>query len=467
MRTAALASVFGLLLAAAFASGGKLKLRELDYLPGGPPASMPRVAEGPPDPARKKRIDDLASDDWRTREKAGRELARLGARALPHLRKALLSTDSPEVQRRLSVLVRKMDRERLVEPKRVTLKVKDKAPKEVFDEIARQTGYRIEFGGGPDGKHSFEFENTPFWQAVDAVANAAGLTAIAEYEDDAVRVYNNESSNPYVAYAGPFRLLATNIQSNRNVQLSGISRRGGNSNAHEYLNLSMQIQSEPKNPMLGVTQPELTEAKDEHGGSLLPPRERNVYYGPNYANGNFRGHNTYMSVNLTRGDRAATTIKTLKGRVGVILLAGTVPDVVVADALKAKKKTFVGRTAQIELEGVEEDPNQKGVYKVSFTAKRQGPTDPNRNDDYQWSNSLWQRLELTDEKGQRYFCHGPTTQNNNGLGTVQLVVQFGADDRRTGRPNPAKLGKPAKFTLNEWLTVTHEVNFEFKDIPLP
>jgi hypothetical protein len=466
MRTAALASVFGLLLLATFASGGRLKLRELDYLPGAPPASMPRVAEGAPEPAVKKLIDDLGSDDWRTREKAGRDLAALGDKALPHLRKALLATDDPEVQRRLSVLVRKMDRERLVEPKRVTLSAKDRTPKQIFDEISRQTGYKIEFGGGPEGKHSFEFDKTPFWQAMDAVANAAGLMVYAEYEDDTVRVYNNEVLNPYLAYSGPFRFVATNINSNRSVQLSGISRRGDSGRVSEYMNLSMQIQSEPKNPMLGVTQPELTEAKDEFGGSLLPPKERRSY-SPGYVNGNYRGHNSYVSVNLVRGDRAATKIKSLKGRVGVVLLAGTVPDIVVTDVLKAKKKAVVGRSVQIDLDGVAEDPNQKGVYQVSFTAKRQGPTDPNRNDDYQWSNSLWQRLELTDAKGNRYFCHGPTTQNNNGLGTVQLVVQFGPDDRRTGRQSKVKPGPPAKFTLNEWLTVTHEVNFAFKDIPLP
>lgn len=465
MRTAALASVFGLLLVAAFANGGKLKERDI-YLPGAPPASMPRVAEGNPDAALKQLIDDLGSEDWRTREKAGRDLAQLGGKALPHLRKALLETDNPEVQRRLAVLVRKMDRERLVEPKRVTLSVKDKSAKDTFAEISKQTGYRIEYGGGPEGKHSFDFDKAPFWQAIDAVASAAGLTVYAEYDDDTVRVYNNESANPHVAYSGPFRFLATNIQSNRSVQLSNINRRGGNGHINEYINLSMQIQSEPKNPMLGVMQPELTEAKDEYGGSLLPPRERNAY-SHGYMNGNIRGHNTYVSVNLARGDRAATTIKKLKGRVAVVLLAGTMSDIVVTDVLKAKKKSVVGRTAQIDLEGVDEDPNQKGVYRVSFTAKRQGPLDPNRNDDYQWSNSLWQRLELTDEKGNRYFCHGPTTQNNNGLGTVQLVAQFGPDDRRTGRQNPAKPGPPAKFTLNEWLTVTHEVNFEFKDIPLP
>lgn len=463
MRATALTAVFGVLIVATFAVGGKEK-----ELPApAPPAAAPRVADAPPDAALKQMIDDLGSDDWRAREKAGRDLAARGEKALPHMRTAMLATDSPEVQRRLAVLVRKMDRDRLVEPKRVTLAAKDQTPKQLFDEIAKQTGYKIEFGGGgPDTKHSFDFNGTPFWQAVDAVANAAGYTVSAEYDDSSIRVYNQDATNPYVAYAGPFRFLATSINTSRSVQLSGLSKRGANPRATEYMNLSFQVQSEPKNPMLGVTQPELLEAKDDLGGSLLPPQERNNSRVSNYMNGGSRGHNTYMSVNLTRGDRAATTLKALKGRVGVVLLAGTVPEVVVADPLKAKKKSFVGRTSEIELDAVDEDANQKGVYLVSLTAKRRGPTDPDRNDHYVWSQGLWQRLELFDDKGNKYFCYGPTTHNNNNE-SVQLVLQFGPDDRRTGRPGPNKLGAPAKLVLNEWLTVTHEVTFEFKDIPLP
>jgi hypothetical protein len=463
MRTTALTAVFGLLIVATFAVGGKKEERE--FLPV-PPSTTPRVADGPPDPATKQLIDDLGSDDWRTREKAGRDLAAKGEMALPHLRKAMLATDSPEVQRRLAVLVRKMDHDRLVEPKRVTFTAKDRTAKQIFDEIAKQTGYRIEFGGGTDLKHSFEFNNTPFWQAADAVAEAAGFTVYAEYADDTIRVYNQDTINPHVAYAGPFRFLATNINSNRSVQLSNISKRGDNQRTNEYMNLSFQIQSEPKNPMLGITQPELSEAKDDLGGSLLPPQERNNFRSSNYLGNGGRGHNTYMSVNLSRGDRAATTIKSLKGRVGVVLLAATVPELLIADPLKVKKKSFVGRTSEIELEATDEDANQKGVYLVALNAKRRGPTDPDRNDHYAWSQSLWQRLELCDDKGNKYFCYGPTHHNNNNE-TVQLVLQFGPDDRRTGRPAPNKLGPPAKLVLNEWLTVTHEVNFAFKDIPLP
>lgn len=481
MRITAVTAVFGLLIVTTFAIGGKEE-RELPALPVVPPPPPPgagsgpnsgpdasRPAEGKPDPAIAQMIEDLGSDDWRTREKAGRDLTAKGEKALPQMRKAMLATDNPEVQRRLAILVRKLDRERLTEPKRVTLTAKDQTPKQIFDEIAKQTGYRLEFGGGgPETKHSFEFKNTPFWQAMDAVANAAGFTVYAEYDDDTIRVYNQDSTNPYVAYAGPFRLLATNISTNRSVQLSGISKRGGTPRANEYMNLNFQIQSEPKNPMLGIMQPELLEAKDELGGSLLPPQERNNIRS-NYFNGGYRGHNTYMSVNLTRGDRAATTLKSLKGRVGVVLLSATVPELVVTDPLKVKKKSFTGRTTELEVEGVDEDANQKGVYLVSLVAKKRGQNDPDQlrgNEDYIWSQSLWQRMELFDEKGNKYFCYGPTVHNNNN-GSVQLVVQFGPNDRRTGRPGAAKLGPPAKFTLNEWLTVTHEVNFEFKDIPLP
>src|SRR5262249_42672059 len=142
-----------------------------------------------------------------------------------------------------------------------------------------------------------------------------------------------------------------------------INKRGGGQRPYEYMNMSFQVQSEPKNPMLGIMQPEILEAKDDLGGSLLPPQERNNYRS-NYFNGGYRSHNTYKNINPARGDRAATTMKTLKGRVAVVLLAGTVAEVEVTDALKTKKKTFVGRQSEIEFEGVDEDANQKGVYLV-------------------------------------------------------------------------------------------------------
>ncbi len=458
MRTTATTAVFGLLIVATFAAGEKNG-------PVEPPAAPANRADAAPDAVIKRLIEDLGSDDWRKREKAGRDLAATGEAALPHLRTALLATDSPEAQRRLSVLVRKIDRDRLVEPKRVTLAVKDRTAKQVLDEIAKQTGYRIEFNDNSARKHSFEFDGTPFWQAVDAVANAAGCTVFEGYGDETVRVYNQDQLPPLVAYAGPFRFLATNISSSRSVQLSGVSKRGDNPRTNEYMNLSFQIQSEPKNPMIGITQPELSEAKDDLGASLIPPADGNNFRTSQYFNGGSRGHNTYMSLNLSSAGRTATTIKSLKGRVGIVLLSGTVPELVIADPLKVKKKEFVGRTTDVELSGADEDANQKGAYRVTLTAKRSGAAESNRHD-HMWVQGLPQRFELLDEKGNKYFSYGSTEMDANN-DTVQMTLMFGSEDRSNGRRNPNKLGPPVKLVLNEWLTITHEVHFAFKDIPLP
>jgi hypothetical protein len=428
---------------------------------------MPMVAEGPGDATTERLIKDLGAEDWRVRENAGRELVQRGERALPYMRRALAGTDNPEVQRRLAVLVRRMDSDRLVAPKRVTLSAKNRTAKQLVDDLAQQTGYKLELGEQPDVKHSLEFDNTPFWQAIDAVASAAGLTVFTDQEDGTVRIINHDVSNPHVAYAGPFRFLATSIQSSRNLQLSGISKRGGQERVSEYMNLSFQVNSEPKNPMLGLSQPELLAATDNLGGSLLPPREQSGYeYRSGYYNHGSRSHNLSLGVNLVRGDRGATSIKTLKGKVRVELLSGTVPEVVVPDPLKVAKRTFNGRSTDLEVTEVKEDANQKGVYTANVTARSHVPVDPRRGDDYAWAHNIHQRLELGDENGNRYFSYGPQ-QTNNLQGALQMTMMFGPEDRRAGRPGPVKLGPPTRLVLTEWLTVTHEVTFEFKDIPLP
>ena len=277
-------------------------------------------------------------------------------------------------------------------------------------------------------------------------------------------MYNQDALNPYVAYAGPFRFLATNIHSNKSVQLSGISRTGGGTNRSEYMNLNFQIQSEPKNPMLGVTQAQVISAVDEFGASLAPPKDpNNRSY---YENRGMRGHNTYGNLNLTRGGgKDATTIKSLKAKIGIILLSGTSPEIAIADPLKVKAKTFVGRTIELDFASFVEDPNNKGNYVLEVTMKKVGTGAGNgEREDYNWSNNIWNKIELLDANGGRYQTYGPNNFNNNGA-AVQMTLPYNPNDRRTGQK--LKLGPPVKLLVNEWLSITHEVTFEFKDIPLP
>lgn len=469
MRIVAGWAVLGVLIVGVLAAAG----RDVELLPAAPPAAAPSVADVPADPVTDALIADLGSADYKAREKAGKALAVQGEKALPALRHALTTTENPEVARRVSALVRKMDHERLVAPKRVTLSMKDKPAKTIFDEIARQTGYKIDFQvGGRNGdereaKHTFAFDDTPFWVAVDTVAEAAGVGVYTDYDSDAVQINSySETHNPHVAYAGPFRLLATGIGSNKNRQLSGLNRRGFTPHAPENINLSFQVQSEPKNPILGASPAELLVATDETGSSLVPPKtDNNNGYSSRsgYYNSGSRGHNATGNVQLVRAGKDATTVKSLKGKIGIVLLAGTSPEVTILDPVKASKKKLLGRSVEVDYDSTTEVAGQAGQYSISLTIKRLGGSDDPNQVDYNWSNTVWQKLELVDAKGGRYRSYGPNSSNNNG-NSVQMTIQFAPDNRRGV---PQKLGPPVKLVFNEWHQVTQEVTFEFKDVPLP
>ena len=476
MRSAAILATIGVLGAGVLAFGAKGEIR---FFGAVIPPSSANVAPTPPDPETAKLIEALGSENYREREKAGQTLETKGEKVLPDLRRAMNTTDNPEISRRLAVLVRRMDYDHLVAPKRVTLTLKDKTAKAAFDEISKQTGYRIEFnggggglpgpgGGGPggDAKHNFEFDKTPFWVAIDRIAEVSGLNVNADYGDDAVHVNAyQDSHNPHVSYAGPFRFIATGINSSRNVQLSGISKRGFQNRSSESVGLSFQVYSEPKNPILGTLPAEVLVAKDENGGNLVPPKDpnNNNFRSSNYYQNSYRGHNAYGNLSLVRSSKDATSIKTLKGKMGIILLAGVVPEVVIADPLKVKNKKVAGRTAEVTLDSVTEVMGQPGQFTVVVTVSKLGVEDQN-NIDYNWSNSIWQKLELVDASGKKYFTYGPNQINNTNGQSVQLTLPFSTNNRQG---QPEKLGPPVKFVLNEWLQVTHDVTFEFKDIPLP
>jgi hypothetical protein len=464
MRTAAGWAIMGILVAGMLAQGAK----ERRFF-GAIIAPVPSVAVAPPNAEIAKLIQQLGSESYREREKAGQTLEAKGENVLPDLRRALNTSDNPEVTRRLSVIVRRMDHERLVAPKRVTFTMKDKTAKTAIEEISKQTGYKVQFdGGGPggaggDAKYSFDFDKTPFWVAMDKIADMANLNLNSDYGDDLIHINSyQDSHNPHLCYAGPFRFVATGINSNRNVQLSGISKRGFQNRSSETMNLSFQVYSEPKNPILGTLPAEVITAVDETGGNLVPPKDPNQFRNSYYNNGNYRGHNAYGNVNLVRGNKDATTIKTLKGKMGIILLSGVVPEVVINDPLKTKAKTIAGRTAEVAFDSFTEVAGQKDHYTLILTVKRLGNQDPN-NIDYNWANSVWQKLDVLDGSGKKYSTYGPNAINNNGQ-SVQLTIQYGNQNRRGEQE---KLGPPVKVVLNEWLQVTHDVTFEFKEVPLP
>jgi hypothetical protein len=77
--------------------------------------------------------------------------------------------------------------------------------------------------------------------------------------------------------------------------------------------------------------------------------------------------------------------------------------------------------------------------------------------DYSWMNSLYQRIELQDDKGNKFAIVG-NSWGNNSPGSIQMTTTFALH----GKGGPA-----SKLIYYRWATVQHDLVFEFKDLPLP
>lgn len=405
-------------------------------------------------------VEQLGDKNFRIRQAAGRALEDFGDEALPTLRGVLDSSDE-EVRRRAEVLVQKIERNALLSPKRVSISMKDRSIEDVVKELARQSGYKLQYQGGQPRKISIDLQNVSYWQALEKICNDGHLSPGFDDQQGIVYLYQQNTISPYTHHAGPFRVVAQNFNYSRYINLSNIPRNGSDPNSNPYdnsLNFGFLIQSEPKVPILAIGLPKLTRAEDENGVSLLPrlheDSQANVAFYE--GNGMYRNFQHSTGVAMAKPAKDAATAKVIKGKVAVTLLASTKPDVVIDKIAPGKKKlTGTGQSAEIEIEEITE---QNKVWMITMIVKRQLRN--GEAQDFNWMNSVPQKLELYDEKGQKFQSQGVTNFINNTPGSVHATYQFAP-------LNNATMGKATKLVLVEWLTLQHEVEFEFKDLPLP
>jgi hypothetical protein len=116
------------------------------------------------------------------------------------------------------------------------------------------------------------------------------------------------------------------------------------------------------------------------------------------------------------------------------------------------RKTTVG-DLDFTIEEVKKLPNNQ--YSIRFSAANKG--NPN---DYGWTNSIYQRIELQDAAGNKFQNYG-SNWNSGGPGGMTLTMTYGSPG------GLAKSSEPTKFVFMHWVTKQHEINFVFRDIPLP
>jgi hypothetical protein len=404
-------------------------------------------------------IAKLGDKNFRVRQAAGKALEDRGEEALPVLRQAL-GNDDEEIRQRVEVLTQKIERSVLLTPKRVSISMKDRPIDEVVKELARQTGYKLQYQGGQPRKISVDMENATYWKVLEKICNDGRLYPGFDEQQGLVFLYQQDTISPYTYHAGPFRFVATNFNYNRYVNLANLPRNGQdpNNNFDNNLNFSFMIQAEPKVPLLGVSAPRLTKAEDENGISLLPRHYENEgAYTVQYfdGGGQFRNFQHSTGVQMSKPAKDATRAKIIKGKVTVTLLSATKADVVFDKLAVGKKKlSAAGQSAEIDINEVAEQ--NKAILITLHIKKRIRNGEP---PDYNWINGVQQKMELLDAKGRKYQSQGVTNFLNNSPTAVHATYQF--------MPPNGDVGPPTKFVFNQWLTMSHELEFEFKDLPLP
>jgi hypothetical protein len=201
------------------------------------------------------------------------------------------------------------------------------------------------------------------------------------------------------------------------------------------------VSVEPKMPLLSARQPIFTEATDDTGQNLLLPvsPQRNFYQ---------HGYRSYMHQvsGQLRPSPSGRKLRTLKGTVPVTVVAQTKPLITIDKLGEAKNKTVKQGSTTINIVEVTQNQGQPGI-KMSVT---EGTA--NGQNDYTWMNSIQQRLEVFDDKGNKLQSYGGSW-SMNGNNSISGTFSYS--------------GVPAKLVYYEWHVLSYQVPFSFSDLPLP
>jgi hypothetical protein len=409
-------------------------------------------------PAVEKLIAQLGSPDFKVREAAGKALAARGADALSAMKKAASHPD-PEVRQRLTGLITEAERAVLLAAKRVTLKLDGVPLRDAIGELSKISGYKIEVqnAGGVQPLVSLTVVDAPFWEVFDKLCIQGGLVLQQHYDmNQGLVLYGQNAVVPFVDYRGPFRLSASGFHYNKSLTFATLPRNAvGGGQRSEQLSFAFNVVAEPRLPILGLGQPKLIAAVDDQDQSLVPLALGRTY--ESFHSGVYYGYRTTVlqsQVQLAGPSVNARIVKLIRGSLPVTLLAEQRPEIVVDNILSVKNKKFEAKDVSLDVEEVKETAGK--MVNIVVTARRAGSKD--NQYDYTWTNSLQQRVELTDAKGGKYLTNGFNW--TNGTPTSAQGTFIFSDP--TG-----KLGKPAKLTYYGWVTAQHQIDFEFHDLPLP
>jgi hypothetical protein len=316
---------------------------------------------------------------------------------------------------------------------------------DLYEAILRQTGNRLvdrsEDEADQSARLKFDFQNEPFWSAVDQMLDAVGKDVYSYAGEDALSIVGRDPDDMprygQACYSGPFRFEVLEVQGQR-------SPRSPN---RQSLKLQLGIGWEPRLRPIALSQPAIDLRASDENGKRLEPAEPEAVLDVEVPTGT---QGTELVLPFKLPPRDVTRIATLRGK-----LQALVP----------------GRQAQFHFDNVENAAGQtqrRGGVQVTVDAVRK-------------NGAVWEvhmRLRL-DEDNQALQSHrGWVFQN-----VSYLVGQDGKPIDNVGlettRQTPNEVGVAYLFELPEgidglaWVYETPAaivqlpVEYELKDIELP
>ncbi len=211
-------------------------------------------------------IKQLADPDAAKRSEAARALEEVGVPAMKVLEEAAGHTDAAVRQRVQQVRDRIAVAEALT-PHRVGLTLKDVPVADAVKALAQQAGVGLLYfrkdADGPPKTVTLELDGVPYLEALDRLCQIAGLSATPNGAEGWILRDGTSVSGELLAYAGPLRIQAANVEFTRRLELQEKNQ------SSEKLGVSLTVKSEARAAVLAVGRVRVLEASDDAGHSLL------------------------------------------------------------------------------------------------------------------------------------------------------------------------------------------------------
>ncbi len=444
-----------------------------------------------PAPSIDRLIAQLGSSEFADREKAMESLAAIGGRALEALRKAAASDDL-EIRRRAEELIRRIERReesaRLLAGKKIRLSFQDSPVDEALAELDRLTGFpwRIIPADLPQlaqSRITLQTDEITVWEAFDRFCTEAGLVV----PDPSSPAARSASLLPGTApaiptcYSGAIRIRALAVPN------PGWGRTAG---VYE-VSIPLDVVTEPKLQWYGVSDVVILRATDDKGQELEQRGEkdnseaweqelqwagrRGIWRKQDVLDLSDVGHGKQVNVRLKLGAEKARFIKQMQGM--LIGQMDTPPESLaeVNDILRASGKTVKAKDGSVlKLGDVSRSDNGHIEIPIDYQSAPEellAAVAPNAN------RRMVNQALLMHLRSELRGAGAPQFAIQDAEGRSFEIVRYNESTQFNGNKlqytatlhalPPTIAGDPARLVLTGRRTVTVEIPFTLKDIPLP